>query len=164
MCGLQNLPCTERIPHVLLTLLPWLKIPFLQSSGQVPLTPSQSCYPPAQPDLKCNCTDRTHPTELGLSPGPALLFATQIKRDIFLFLLQRVGLELRVFAPQRQKSKASYLQSGQMYQGREWLQNNLHVAWRERFYLPSFAEQLLPLCSPVLAESSGLWKEFMWEQ
>lgn len=64
-------------------------------------------------------------------------------------MLQRVGLELRVYAPQRQKAEASYLQSGQMCQGKRWLHNT--DAWFAEsafVYFPSFAEQLLPAVLP----------------
>lgn len=105
MCGMQNLPsCIETIPCALLNLLTWLKGPILQSSGQIPLNPSQSCSPTAQPDFEMQFHRQNSSRRNGTEPWPSSPLCSTNKKGFL--LLQRVGLELLSLCATEAESKS----------------------------------------------------------
>lgn len=83
------------VPCALLNLT-WLHSPFLQSSGQIPLHPSQSCSPLAQPDSEMQFHRQDSSHGKGMEPWPSSPLCNTNKR-IFVIVVAEDWFRVQIF-------------------------------------------------------------------
>lgn len=163
---MQNFPsCTEMTPRALLNLLTWLKIPFLQSSGQIPLNPSRSCSPTAQAgsEMRFHRQDSFH--RKGTEPWPSspLCHTNKPGKDFFVVVAE--GWFRAQGLCTTEAENKSFVFAEQPDVPGEMMAPKILTHGLERAFLflfPALQNSSYQLCYPVLAESSVLGKEMMW--